>query len=230
MIDDFSSFLLNGLKHFGVVLPADSMHLLALYYSELLKWSKKINLIAKTTEAEQIIENHFLDSLTILPLLDGVGAHLLDIGSGAGFPGLVCKAAQPGLAVTLVEPRVKRVSFLGHIVRTLALTGVTILNCRIEDEAQLPSGNTFSHITSRAVTEIGPFLKMVERFAPANPQIICMKGPKWRDEMADAAATVNRSSYRLTEVVDHELPFSKAKRSLLIFKRHLNGDTFPKVI
>jgi 16S rRNA (guanine527-N7)-methyltransferase len=125
----------------------------------------------------------------------------------------------PELAVTLVEPRGKRVGFLRHIVRTLALNGVTILNCRIEDEEQLPSDAAFSHITGRAVTEIGPFLNMAERFVAANPKVICMKGPKWRKEMADSVAVVNRSPYNLAEVVEHELPFSKAKRSLLIFVR-----------
>lgn len=219
MIDDFSSYLASGLQHFNLALPSESLQRLNLYCSELLKWSKKINLIAKTTELEQVIENHFLDSLTILPLLAGAGTHLLDIGSGAGFPGLVCKAAQPELTVTLVEPRAKRVSFLRHIVRTLGLRGVTILNCRIEDEVQLPSDKTFSHITGRAVTEVGQFLNMVERFAAVNPRVICMKGPKWREEVADAAATVNHSSYRLAEVIEHELPFSKAKRSLVIFTR-----------
>jgi 16S rRNA (guanine527-N7)-methyltransferase len=217
MIDDCRDLLQAGLASLGIDAPAGSGERLARYFGELKKWSRRINLIAKGTADQQIIENHFLDSLTLLPLLTGAAPHLLDIGSGAGFPGLVCKAARPELIVTLVEPRAKRVSFLSHMVRTLGLTGVTILACRVEDEAQLPSAMAFTHITSRAVAEIGPFLKMVERFAPAGPRVICMKGPKWQEELTAAAAILASSPYRLTEVVEHVLPESGARRSLLVF-------------
>jgi 16S rRNA (guanine527-N7)-methyltransferase len=218
MTGDFSALLISGLKNFDLVLASEAILRLELYFHELLKWRMKINLIAKSTDPEQIIENHFLDSLTILPLLKGVGSHLLDIGSGAGFPGLVCKAAWPELAVTLVEPRVKRASFLGHIVRTLGLSGVTILTCRIEDEAQLPSAQAFTHITGRAITEIGPFLRMVGRFAPTAPRIICMKGPKWREELDAAGEIPGKSPFQLKQVIEHQLPFSGARRSLLLFE------------
>ncbi len=206
-----------GLTSFGISLPAESDERLVRYFEELKKWNRRINLIAKGTADQQIIENHFLDSLTLLPLLTGAAPHLLDIGSGAGFPGLVCKAARPELTVTLVEPRAKRVSFLNYMVRTLGLTGVTILACRVEDEAQLPSAKAFTHITSRAVSEIGSFLRMVERFAPTGPQVICMKGPKWQEELTAAAAIIASTPYRLTEVVEHVLPGSGARRSLLLF-------------
>jgi 16S rRNA (guanine527-N7)-methyltransferase len=220
MTVDFSACLVTGLKSFNLTLPVEAVARLALYFSELLKWSKKINLIAKASDPEQIIENHFIDSLTVLPLLTGVGTHLMDIGSGAGFPGLVCKAALPELLLTLVEPRLKRASFLGHIVRTLGLNGVTVLTCRVEDEAQLPSDCPVSHITGRAITEIGPFLRMVGRFAPTGAQVICMKGPKWREELDTAGGIVDRSPYKLGQVIDHVLPFSRAQRSLLLFNSH----------
>lgn len=220
MTVDFAARLAAGLRSFDLALPSESVERLALYFSELLKWSKKVNLIAKGTDPEQIIENHFVDSLTILPLLTGARSHLLDIGSGAGFPGLVCKAARPELAVTLVEPRLKRASFLGHITRTLGLGGVNMLTCRVEDETQLPSDCPFSHITGRAITEIGPFLQMVARFAPTGARVICMKGPKWREELDAAGEIASRSPYRLSQVIEHQLPFSGAKRSLLVFDSH----------
>ncbi|MBU1567495.1 MAG: 16S rRNA (guanine(527)-N(7))-methyltransferase RsmG [Proteobacteria bacterium] len=217
MTVDFAASLVSGLRGFDLALPPESVERLAIYFKELLKWSKKVNLIAKGTDPEQIIENHFIDSLSILPLLTDLGSHLLDIGSGAGFPGLVCKAARPELMVTLVEPRLKRVSFLGHVSRTLALTGISILPCRVEDEVQLPADSPVSHITGRAVSEIGPFLSMVERFAPTGARVICMKGPKWREELQGAAEIISRSPYKLSQVIEHVLPFSGAKRSLLLF-------------
>jgi 16S rRNA (guanine527-N7)-methyltransferase len=214
---DFRKKLDAGLKILGIEISPEARDRLTLYFNELKKWNRKVNLIAKSADDEQIVENHFLDSLTILPLLNGTGAHLLDIGTGAGFPALVCKAACPELAVTLVEPRSKRVSFLGYMVRTLGLKEVSILTCRVEDEKQLPSTSKFTHITARAVTEIGPFLQMVERFSPSGPQLVCMKGPKWREELEAASETLARSPYRLDRVVECTLPFSGAERKILMF-------------
>ncbi len=214
---DFNKRLETGLQHLGIEISPEAFDRLTLYFGELKKWSKKVNLIAKSASDEQIVENHFLDSLTILPLLTDNNTHLLDIGTGAGFPALICKAALPELAVTLVEPRLKRVSFLGHIIRTLGLEEVRVLPSRVEDTEQLPASLTFTHITARAVTEIGSFLQMVERFSPASPQLICMKGPKWREELAAASKILDRSPYSLDHVVECTLPFSGAERSLLIF-------------
>lgn len=217
---DFRQRLLAGLEILEIEVSSEAIDRLSVYFRELKKWSKKVNLIAKSTGDEQIIENHFLDSLTILPLLllHGVQTHLLDIGTGAGFPALICKAVNTELAVTLVESRLKRVSFLGHIVRTLGLKDVKILACRVEDEEQLPTTGEFTHITARAVTEIGSFLQMVERFSSSAPQLICMKGRKWREELGAAQEILDRSRYALDRVEHCTLPFSGAERNLLIFK------------
>ncbi len=214
---DFGKRLEAGLALLGMEISRQASDRLTIYFNELKKWSGKINLIAKSADDEQIVENHFLDSLTILPHLNEIGTHLLDIGTGAGFPALVCKAACPDLAVTLVEPRSKRVSFLGHVVRTLGLEKVTIRCCRVEDEKQLPSTSEFTHITARAVIEIGPFLRMVERFSPNGPRLVCMKGPKWQEELEAASATLAGSSYSLERVVECTLPFSGAERRILMF-------------
>ena len=207
---DFRRQLETGLAALGIEITPEAFDRLVLYFSELKKWAAKVNLIAKSTSDTQIVENHFLDSLTILPLLVNAGTHLLDIGTGAGFPALVCKAACPELDVTLVEPRLKRVSFLGHIVRTLGLKEVKILSCRVEDEEQLPSSLKFSHITARAVTDIGSFLQMVERFSPSGPQLVCMKGPKWREELSAAEEILHHSAYTLDRAVERTLPFSES--------------------
>jgi 16S rRNA (guanine527-N7)-methyltransferase len=216
---DFRFLLKGGCERLGLELDNAAVERLFVYFEELKRWGRKINLIARESTDEQIIENHFLDSLTLLPLLSGPGhAHLLDVGTGAGFPGLVCKAAMPELALTLVEPRLKRVSFLRHIIRTLHLEDVSVLACRIEDEEQLPSATCFTHITSRAVTDIGAFLAMVRRFALSEPFIICMKGPKWRQELTAVADELQAGSFALVSTVQLQLPFSGAGRALLVLK------------
>ena len=214
--EEFQALLLRGAAALALELDREAVAALGLYHRELQRWSGKVNLIAKNTSQEQIVESHFLDSLTLLPLLP-TGARLLDIGTGAGFPGLACKAVRPDLLLTLVEPRLKRVSFLRHIVRTLGMNEVIIVAGRIEDEGQLPSTTPFTHVTSRAVADIAGFLTMAGRFAQPGLQLICMKGPKWREELAAADADVASHPFKLEQVIETTLPFSEARRALLVF-------------
>jgi len=212
----FQKGLVQGLATLGIVVREEGVVALERYHAELKRWGGKMNLIAKNTPDEQILENHFLDSLTLLPLLPD-GSHLLDIGTGAGFPGLVCKAADPSLRLTLVEPRQKRVSFLRHIVRTLGLKDVEIVVGRIEDEGLLPSASPCTHITSRAVSDIAGFLLMTERFFRPGLQLICMKGPKWQEELDAAAELLERLSVVREMVVEKRLPLTGAQRTLIVF-------------
>jgi len=192
---------------------------LYIYFKELKRWSKKINLIARKATDNDILEKHFLDSLTLLPLLTGDQAHLLDIGTGAGFPGLVCKVAKPELELTLVEPRQKRVAFLSHITRTLSLKDVAILDCRVEDETRLASDGSFTHITSRAVSEIKVFLDMSSRFMESGVQVICMKGPKWQEELSVWKQSQNSRQVKMSFHEEYRLPQSQVERHLLIFEQ-----------
>ncbi len=221
---DFRQLLRQGGASLGLNLDAAATERLALYFTELLRWSRKINLIAKGMGEAEIVENHFLDSLTLLPLLDeSPAAHLLDVGTGAGFPGLVCKAARPDLTVTLLEPRLKRVSFLRHIIRELGLGGVEVLAGRVEDETLLPSSAQFTHITSRAVADMGNFLVMVERLCHPQTRVICMKGPKWQEELRLLHQKQPLLSLRHSATQELQLPMTRAQRALLVFSRQEEG-------
>ncbi|MGW8157088.1 MAG: 16S rRNA (guanine(527)-N(7))-methyltransferase RsmG [Desulfoprunum sp.] len=212
----FQDLLLRGAAALGLELDREAVAALALYHRELQRWSGKVNLIARNTPEAQVVESHFLDSLTLLPLLPPA-ARLLDIGTGAGFPGLACKAVRPDLLLTLVEPRLKRVSFLRHIVRTLGMNEVTIVADRIEDERQLPATTPFTNVTSRAVADIAGFLTMAGRFSQPGLKLVCMKGPKWREELAAAGPVIATLAFALEEVIETTLPFSGAMRALLVF-------------
>ena len=217
---DFREQLQQGCSSLGIVLDAEAVERLFVYFTELRRWNKKVNLIAKGTAEAEILENHFLDSLTLLPLLaTSENPHLLDVGSGAGLPGLVCKAARPEITVTLLEPRLKRVSFLRHVIRTLKLSGVSVLVARVEDEILLPSTPAFSHITSRAVTDIAEFLGMVSRLCGQGTTVICMKGPKWREELQTLQTLSPAISLQHGMTLERQLPFSGAERALLTFSR-----------
>ena len=128
-----NEILEDGLGRLGLALDEAKVEALCVYFAELSKWNRKMNLVAHAA-AQQVLEAHFLDSLTLLPFLRAtdVQKKLLDVGSGAGFPGLVLKTVLPELEVTLIEPRQKRVSFLKHIIRTLGLKGVEVLAIRLD--------------------------------------------------------------------------------------------------
>jgi len=215
--------LQEGLTAMGIALDRQARERLATYCAELLRWNAKINLVAKAPLRETI-ETHFLDSLTLLRVLPPLGSAqqpLLDIGTGAGFPGLALKAARPELPVILVEPRQKRVSFLRHVIRTLGLNNIEVLCGRLEKGSAEVDGQILSVpiITSRAFTNIGEFLLHTVAVNPMGGQVICMKGPRAEEEIAAWRTEQPNSPYRLQEIVELTLPFSNKTRNLVIFSK-----------
>ncbi|MFU8819302.1 MAG: 16S rRNA (guanine(527)-N(7))-methyltransferase RsmG [Desulfurivibrio sp.] len=213
--------LTDGARRMGLPLEPAALERLLAYYAQLLKWNRKINLVAQAPELE-LLETHFLDSLTLLPLLpppdtSAVPLPLLDIGSGAGFPGLVLKCCLPErLDVTLVEPRQKRVAFLRQVVRTVGLgTGVRVLAQRLEPGER----GSWPLITSRAFASIADFLALSATLSPPGGRVICMKGPRAEEELALWQQQDQADLFRLQEVRSFALPFSGAARHLLLFIR-----------
>lgn len=204
------NLLRQGADRLGIGLSDSETGLLLRYFEELKKWSRRINLIAKATDDTAILENHFLDSLTLLPIIEQEQARsLLDVGTGAGFPGLVLAAVLPEVTFTLVEPRNKRVSFLKHIVRTLQLANVEIVADRIEaldGERTLP----FDLVTSRAVAAPDQFLPMVSSYLEQGSKAVIMAA---RTEVF-AAMKQPSSLYTVAQMKQHQLPFSGASRVL----------------
>ncbi len=211
------STLEAGAEKLGLHLHDEAVDRLYIYFRELRRWNRKMNLIAKGSSGKRIIENHFLDSLTLLPFLKGSGTHLLDVGSGAGFPGLVCGAAALDVECTLVEPRLKKVSFLRHIIRSLHLENVNIIAARIEDVPLPPPERCYTHITSRAVADMAVFLEMISPFVHSGATIICMRGARWREEARELAGRLLSCGLESGRSVPFRLPFSGADRALLFY-------------
>ncbi|BCO08126.1 ribosomal RNA small subunit methyltransferase G [Desulfolithobacter dissulfuricans] len=213
-----------GLEKLGLDLPGERLADLVRYATSLDKWSRKINLVARNTSRQDLVEKHFLDSLTLLPLVgaDDTPVHLLDVGSGAGFPGLVLAAADPGLQVTLVEPRRKRVIFLNHVIRELGLGNVRVLDRRLEECGFRQ--DQFTHVTSRAVAAPEAFLEMVAPLLGAGTRVILMQGgsglARWQDLGLEAR-------YRLLGVHDLRLPFSGDQRQLLVVENRAVEESAP---
>lgn len=211
----------RGLAGLGLELAEPAIEQLSTYLAELQKWNRRINLVAQAPP-ETLIEIHFLDSLTLLPLVQGCPEPgLLDVGSGAGFPGLVLKIACPELPVLLVEPRRKRAGFMRQVIRTLKLKGVTVLESRLERDNPALTGfrNAMPIITSRAFASVHLFLELAAPFCAPAGRVICMKGRKAVAEIAEWQQHSPASPFRLTETIETVLPFSKVPRKLLLFTK-----------
>ncbi len=170
--------LQKGAATLGVPLTAEQIGQLAQYLKELLRWMRRINLVAKESSPEEIIDRHFLDSLALVPLLPKGKLQntirLLDVGSGAGFPGLVLALVLPQANFYLLEPRQKRAIFLRHIVRMLKLKNVEVVCERVETLYEKKGGTkrNFSHITGRAVADAPSFLQMVEPLVGRETEVV----------------------------------------------------------
>ena len=122
--------IINDARQIGVFLDQKMVQEFLIYLKELKEWNQKINLTSLKTD-EAIITTHFIDSLTLIPHLPS-SASILDLGSGAGFPGIPLKIAAPAHNITLLEATRKKANFLRHIIRILGLSKTTVVECRAE--------------------------------------------------------------------------------------------------
>jgi len=216
-------YLSDGMQRLGISLDPEAVDRLFAYCRELIKWNKTINLVA-AAPLRDLVELHFLDSLALLPLLNSLcpSASLLDIGSGAGFPGLALKAASPDRPVTLVEPRQKRATFLRHVIRQLGLTGATVhtLHLSPNDAGQRRDIGLFAAVTSRAVADLATFLPLAAAFCLPGGCVFCMKGKKAEEEidrwLAERRAPLPLQLHRRHS---YTLPCSGAQREILVFRK-----------
>lgn len=208
----------EGSAQLGITLAEPLLTGLIRYSLELIKWNRKVNLVARDTSLEDVVEKHFLDSLTLVPVLAAYAPDnglLLDVGSGAGFPGLVIKIACPERPVILLEPRQRRVSFLNHIVRTLALVGIEVIPGRTDEKGALPDAR-YGVITGRAVADVTSFLEMGRALADPGTLVICMQGASGNEQWER-----EKDNPRFDRVaIEHaRLPFSRADRTILLFRK-----------
>lgn len=165
-------------------------------YAEMLRErNEKINLTA-ITEPEEVKVKHFLDSCSAAELLPG-GASVLDIGSGAGFPGLPLKIVRPDLTVTLLDSVNKKVAFVNDVVAELKLSGATAVHARIED---FPHKGEYDAVVSRAVAELSTLAEYALPFVKIGGAFIAYKSEKAESEAEAAASAITLLGGRIREI------------------------------
>lgn len=217
METEHRDLLLEGAKTFGIRLNEKEVEAFDLYLRELLKWNQKINLTAIRSE-KGIVVKHFLDSLSAYPYLSKPSS-LLDIGSGAGFPGIPLKMVEPFLEVTLIDSVRKKVDFQKHIIRTLGLKGIEAIHGRVQDKEILQSmGGRFDFVISRAFSDLQTLLILSFPFLKKGGIVLAMKGEMNREEIP-SLAKIEGIRYRLQKTVSLVLPGGTFKRSILLFEK-----------
>ncbi len=209
--------LIEGSKAFGIHLDEKTVEAFDLYLKELLKWNQKMNLTAIRTE-KGIILKHFLDSLSVFPYFSSISS-LLDIGSGAGFPGIPLKIVKPSLETTLIDSVRKKIDFQKHIIRMLGLKGIEAIHGRVQDkEIRQTMGEQFDMVISRAFSDLRTSLILSLPFLKKKGILLAMKGEANSEEVR-LLSTLEEVRYRLEKVDSFFLPFSSLRRSVLLFTK-----------
>ena len=215
---DLELFLKENAATFGVMLDDANVCDLAAFKEFLLEYNKNVNLTAITEDREFAVK-HFLDSLTILPYIEKKSPRVIDVGTGAGFPGVVAKIARPDLEITLLDARAKKVKFLQQVVELLKLTNVDCIHGRAEEivkTAGFAAG--FDYATSRAVGPIKNLAAWCLPFIKPGGLFIAMKGPNFADELDEARPLIKKNKCKIVDIKNITL-VDEIERNLILIEK-----------
>lgn len=201
---------IEELKKIGIELTEDQIKKLDEYYNLLVEWNEKINLTA-ITKKEDVYLKHFYDSLTIVKVVDLNKVHTLcDVGTGAGFPGIVLKIVFPHLKITLIDSLQKRVNYLNSIIKDLSLNEIEAIHSRGEDYHE-----KFDVVTARAVANIEKLLTYTMHLVKNQGVLVAMKA-NITEELNQAVQQKINRKYTIKKIEQFSLPYENSIRSLVV--------------
>ena len=211
----------------GIVVDDNKMNLLDRYYHLLIEWNEKINLTAIVDE-EEVYLKHFYDSLTLIKEIDlSQDISLCDVGSGAGFPGIVIKIFFPNIRIKLIDSLQKRVNYLNEIIKNLELNNISCEHCRMEDYSRLHE-EEFDYITARAVANLNIISEISVRALKINGHMVFMKG-KCDEELDKFLKSINKLGLVLESNNKFKLPKEDSNRTLINLKKvKKTNDKYPR--
>lgn len=209
--------LQEGAQAFGIELTDQAIGRLQQYMAELLRWNRSLNLTA-ITQPDEIVSKHFVDAMSIVPLL-APGDHLLDVGSGAGLPGLVVAMLRDGQPITSLDAIDKKVRFQRHVCRLLGLMQVETLHGRVEGLAEKRTGQ-FDLVTSRAFRDPVRFIQLAHRLVRPGGRLVAMVSSAVTPAGHDMEVLTDAHGLQLVETRSYELPRQMGGRQLLVFSRN----------
>ncbi|HHY83289.1 MAG TPA: 16S rRNA (guanine(527)-N(7))-methyltransferase RsmG [Clostridiales bacterium] len=190
------------------------------YLSMLLEWNEKFNLTA-ITDPKEIMVQHFLDSISILKLEHiAEGSTVLDLGSGAGFPGIPVKIMMPGISLTLVDSVNKKVGFLKEVIKHLDLKSTESVHARAEDLAREERRReAYDTVVSRAVAELRVLAEYCLPFVKKGGYFMAHKGPGAMEEVDQAEKALRVLGGELIQVKQIDIPFSEKTHMIIVVRK-----------
>jgi len=214
----------------SVTLSLEQQQAFETYYRELVDWNARMNLTA-IIEREQVVVKHFLDALSVAPILRLIAPNLrlIDVGAGAGFPGIPLKIVFPDLHLTLLETTGKKVQFLKHIVAELNLTDATAIQARAEDLGRdAHHREKYDVAIARAVANLATLSEYCLPFVRKGGIFIAQKGVDVEEEIRQAARAIKVLGGCLREIVPAQLPGLERRHIIVVEKIAATPDTFPR--
>lgn len=230
--------LQQGCQKLGIPLTQEQSTQFSLYYNELSSWNEKLNLTS-ITGYEDVQRKHFLDSLVSVPLLlseldmpypPPQALHLLDVGTGAGFPGIPLKIMLPAFKVTLMDGTQKKITFLNHMIQELELQNIQVIQGRAEELGREPSHRgQYDIVTARAVAPLNTLVEYLLPLCRRNGFVAIYKGSNAIQEFTDAQAAIHTLGGETVRLAPVEVPFLEEKRFVILIKKvRLTPTAYPR--
>ena len=232
MRETFDLLMKKGLGEFGIGLSQDKLGQFYRYYELLIEWNKVMNLTS-IVEMEDVVRKHFVDSLTVIKVLCGeqedhynewkMNLRILDLGTGAGFPGVPIKIAIPEAEIVLLDSLNKRIQFLNDVIRQLGLHGITAVHGRAEDFGRSPLyRESFDLCVSRAVANLSTLSEYCIPFVKSGGYFVAYKSGKAENEIQEAKGALKLLGGGIDRIEEFVIPDSDIERMLVKIKKTEN--------
>ena len=219
---DFSKVLIDTAKEIGIDISEEKAKKFFDYMNLLIEWNQKMNLTA-ITEPNEVVLKHFIDSITIEKYVKE-GSKVIDIGTGAGFPGIPLNIIRNDLDITLMDSLNKRINFLTEVIKQNQLNKIDAVHARAEELSRNKKyREKYDVATSRAVASLNVLLEYMMPFVKVGGYCICMKGANVEEEINNAERALKLLNGKIEKVIRFSLPGSDYGRNIVIVKKI--GDT-----
>lgn len=221
--EDFKRIMIENLKEINIYLSDFQLEQFYNYMNILIEWNKFMNLTG-ITDPKEIIIKHFIDSLTVLDKIDRNNT-IIDVGTGAGFPGIPIKIASPDTEVVLLDSLSKRVNFLNEVIKKLQLKGIKTIHGRAEDYGRNKNHREkYDVAIARAVAPLNILLEYLMPFVRVKGKCLCMKGANSEEEISLSKRAIEKLGGKLIYTEEFLIPNTDMKRKIVEIEKIKNTE------
>ena len=216
--NEFKENMIINVDKLGIMLSEIQLKQFYNYMNLLIEWNKKVNLTA-ITKPDEIILKHFIDSLTISKYISD-GTRVVDVGTGAGFPGIPLKIYRQDIEITLLDSLQKRINFLDEVIRELNLEKIETVHSRVEDFGKDKKyREKFDIATSRAVANLATLSEYLLPLVKVGGKVISMKGSLIEEELEHSKNAIKILGGKVEKVDEFDLPNSDISRNIILINK-----------